>query len=206
MPSYKLVYFDFRGRGEIVRLCFNAAGVNFDEERIDYPPEWTEEKKAAAPFRQLPYLEIDGKKYAQSGPIASYISREYGLYGDSAQENLFIDGVVALSVDYFDTWVRAYFFETDPNKKVELETNLKNEVLPKFLGHLEKILTNSGSGFFSGQRLTLADLAVYHTLEISYRDFPDIYANYPKVVENRKKVESLPRIKSYLSSRKVTEI
>ncbi|XP_050413747.1 probable glutathione S-transferase 5 [Patella vulgata] len=205
MPSYKLVYFDLRGRGEIVRLCFHAAGVTFDEERIDYPSEWTAEKKAAAPFGELPYLEIDGKKFAQSGAIASYISREYGLYGDSALENLFIDGVVALTVDYFDTWVRSYF-EEDANKKVELETKLKNEVLPKFLGHLEKVLTDSGSGFCSGQRLTLADLAVHHTLEVSYRDFPDIYANYPKVVENRKKVESLPRLKSYLSSRKVTEI
>ncbi|XP_050413751.1 S-crystallin SL11 [Patella vulgata] len=204
MPAYKLVYFDIRGRGEIVRLCFLSAGVKFEDARIDFS-EWSEKVKEASPFGQLPYLEIDGKKYAQSTAIANYISREFGLYGDNSLDNLSIDGIVALTVDYFDAWVKSHF-EKDANKKVELQAKLKNEDLPKFLGHLDKILTENKSGFYVRNRLTLADLAVYHTLDNPQRDYPEVYAQYPKVVEHRKKIASLPRLAPYLSSRKVTEL
>ena len=38
MPSYKLVYFDTAGRGEITRLIFQAAGEKFEDERVkDWP-------------------------------------------------------------------------------------------------------------------------------------------------------------------------
>jgi len=35
MPNYKLTYFEMRGRGEIVRLVFAAAGVHYEDHRID---------------------------------------------------------------------------------------------------------------------------------------------------------------------------
>lgn len=38
MPSYKLTYFNGRGRAELARLIFAAAGVPFEDERIsDWP-------------------------------------------------------------------------------------------------------------------------------------------------------------------------
>ena len=38
MPSYKLTYFDARGRAEISRLIFAAAGVEYTDERVkDWP-------------------------------------------------------------------------------------------------------------------------------------------------------------------------
>jgi len=35
VPSYKLTYFQMRGRAEIVRLVFAAAGVQYEDHRID---------------------------------------------------------------------------------------------------------------------------------------------------------------------------
>ena len=35
MPSYKLTYFNGRGRGEISRMIFTAAGVKFEDVRIE---------------------------------------------------------------------------------------------------------------------------------------------------------------------------
>ena len=38
MSSYKLTYFNGRGRAELARLIFSAAGVSFEDERIsDWP-------------------------------------------------------------------------------------------------------------------------------------------------------------------------
>lgn len=56
MTEYKLFYFNLRGRCEIIRLLFYAAGQKFEDVRFsrDNWPEY----KAKAPFGQCPYLEI----------------------------------------------------------------------------------------------------------------------------------------------------
>ena len=35
MPTYKLTYFNFKGRGELMRLIFAVAGKQFTDERIE---------------------------------------------------------------------------------------------------------------------------------------------------------------------------
>ena len=60
MVQYKLNYFNIRGRGEIVRLIFVAAGQEFIDNRIEHS-NWPQ-LKANAPMGQLPYLEILGSK------------------------------------------------------------------------------------------------------------------------------------------------
>ena len=43
MPTYKLTYFDFRARGELCRLIFHVAGVEYEDERI-IRAEWSKWK------------------------------------------------------------------------------------------------------------------------------------------------------------------
>ena len=43
MVNYKLHYFNGRGRAEISRLIFAAAGVNYDDHRIE---DWPSEKQS----------------------------------------------------------------------------------------------------------------------------------------------------------------
>ena len=34
MPAYKFYYFDLRGRGEAIRLCFAAGGIPYEDVRM----------------------------------------------------------------------------------------------------------------------------------------------------------------------------
>jgi glutathione S-transferase len=77
MPNYKLNYFNARGRAELTRLIFAAAGVQYTDNRIaDWPAS-----KGDAPLGQVPYLEVDGTKLVQSLSIARYVARELNLAG-----------------------------------------------------------------------------------------------------------------------------
>ena len=44
MSTYKLTYFDIRGRAEVARLLFVKSGTEFEDNRIDYFNEWAEYK------------------------------------------------------------------------------------------------------------------------------------------------------------------
>ena len=56
MTHYKLNYFEFRGRGELIRFIFHAAGQEFDDHRIKHD-DWSS-LKSMSPNGQLPLLEI----------------------------------------------------------------------------------------------------------------------------------------------------
>ena len=45
--KYKLTYFDIRGRGEIPRLLFHAAEVEFTDDRVDSEDKWYNSLKAS---------------------------------------------------------------------------------------------------------------------------------------------------------------
>jgi len=40
MPTYKLLYFNLRGIGELVRLLFKQAGVEFEDFRFSRDEDW----------------------------------------------------------------------------------------------------------------------------------------------------------------------
>ena len=45
MPSYKLTYFDVRGRGELCRYAFHATGRDFEDNRVG-GETWKEMKES----------------------------------------------------------------------------------------------------------------------------------------------------------------
>lgn len=62
--SLKLYYFGFRGRGECVRQLLKLAGVPFEDYIVKFE-QWPLLKKEM-PAGQIPVLEVDGIKIAQS--------------------------------------------------------------------------------------------------------------------------------------------
>ncbi|KAH9508184.1 Glutathione S-transferase 7 [Bulinus truncatus] len=158
-----------------------AAGQSWDDVR--HTKETWPTEKPNTPFGQLPVLEIDGKRYAQSIAMANYCAREFGFYG---QTNL--DGL-----------------QTDQNKKAELLKNLKEVEAPKYLTFFERLLKESGTGYFVGNSLTLADIYVYDLIYSFNKRGQLTTDGYPHLQELTKIVESNDKIKKYLASRKDTE-
>ncbi|KAK7495518.1 hypothetical protein BaRGS_00013216 [Batillaria attramentaria] len=59
MADIKLVYFDIRGRAEMLRLMFQASGTKYDEQRIQFGEEWAREKPRFYGSTNLDTLRID---------------------------------------------------------------------------------------------------------------------------------------------------
>lgn len=87
MPSYKLNYFNGRGRGEIIRLIFAAADAKYEDNRVRFE-DW-EALKPTTPLGQIPVLEVDGKtQIPQSIAIARFVARELNLAGRNNLEQV----------------------------------------------------------------------------------------------------------------------
>ncbi|XP_062612165.1 glutathione S-transferase 1-like [Saccostrea cucullata] len=197
MPTYKLMYFESKGRAEVIRLALTVAGQEFEDKRVTRE-EWLEVKHTI-PQKQLPCLEVDGQFISQSGAILRYIGRAFGLYGENNEENTRIDVILGATEDFLKH-VIAVYYEKDETRKAELKKDLEENKLPEFFDLLEEILKehNGGDGFLVGNKLSIADLMIFDTTDqvagyVTTPPFP------PKLGALIEKVKNNPRIKEYIS-------
>ena len=203
MPSYKLYYFQGRGRAETVRFIFKQAGVDFEDIRLA-KEQWAE-FKPKTPYGSMPVLEVDGKMLAASHSIQRYLAEEFGLAGSSAWENAQLDSIIDVCFDLGLALVKVHF-EKDEARKAELGKKLAEEDLPKYLGTLEKVITtnNSPDGWLFGNKVTYADLALYNILDYVKQAPGNVLDNFPAVKKNADAVAALPNIAKWLKERPET--
>jgi glutathione S-transferase len=86
MPSYKLYYFQARGRAEASRIALAYGGIAFEDKRLPGPALFggRADGSIPAPFNQFPVLDVDGTPIAQSATILRYVSKLSGLYPTDA--------------------------------------------------------------------------------------------------------------------------
>lgn len=209
-PKYKLIYFDLRGRGEIPRLLFHAANVDFIDERIDSEEKWYNTLKQKMPQQCLPVLEVDGKQLSQSLTICRYLAREFGLTGKTNWEQALVEQIVD-TMDDLRAEVAKWIYEKDTEAKEEIASKLKTETYPKFTGILETMLreneeNNNRSGYFVGDHLTLADLSVYETFTFPLTVQPDILDDHPELQDHRQRIESDKHLAEYIKTRPIRPV
>ncbi|XP_046575226.1 glutathione S-transferase 1-like [Haliotis rubra] len=199
MPTYKLKYFQSKGRAEVCRLLFALAGQEYEDIRYSQD-EWKTEK-SKTPFGQLPVLEINGEPYGQSSGIIAFLAREFGIHGKTSLEQLKVDQVMGIIQDIY-THMLKHFYEKDPAKQAEILKENNKDHYPKYLGFFESILKKNGSGFFVGNRITLADIAVFDTLDGKID--ASLVESFPLIKENCKKVRANEKIAQWLDKRPKT--
>jgi glutathione S-transferase len=206
MTGYKLTYFNGRGRAEIVRLVFAAAGVEYQDIRIE-KANWPA-LKPTTPFGQVPVLEADGGlKLCQSNSIARYLARKFHLAGKTDEDQARADMVVDCFEDTMKPVV-TFLFESDETRMETLKKKALEEQLPTSLAGLEGLLkaNHGGDGFFVGTELTWADLGfIVFVGWLSMAGADTQLAKYPKLTALRERVEKVPKVAAWLAKRPVTE-
>ncbi|XP_022319415.2 glutathione S-transferase-like [Crassostrea virginica] len=203
MTKYTVHYFNIKGRGEIVRLMLVAAGVDFEDNRVQ-GDDWPK-LKPTMPTGQMPVLEVDGKKYSQSLAIARYLAKEFGLCGKSNIEQLQVDQVVETVSDLLTEMIKPVF-EKDAAKKAEMSKKLNEETIPRVLGVLQNFLEGNGGEYFVGSKTTLADIFFMDIVSRLVEKESKVLDKFPKLAANLKKTQSLPKIEAYLAKRPKTDL
>lgn len=212
MTTPTLIYFAARGRAELIRFVLSEAGVAWQEHPIgkDTPPvdgrptDFTALKASGLlPFGAAPVWEEDGLRLAQSQAIALHLARTHGLYGATEREHALVDQLLGA---YDDIRLETRKLVTTPEGgRAALRKELLESTLPRWLGYLDPLLRQNqgGNGFFVGDKVTVADLAVFVLLEgIRDNRFGAATDRYPALAAFEARIAVRPRIAAYLSSPK----
>ncbi|CAF0861855.1 unnamed protein product [Adineta steineri] len=180
MPSYKLSYFNARGRAEVSRLIFAAAGQKYED-------------------------ILDGVKLPQSSAIVRFLAKQFHLAGKDNFEQAKVDAIVDTIYDTLNAFLPS-LLEQDPIKKEELTKKFFSEQLPKHLQNLETLgkLYGNGGHFFVGKQLTWADLLFYNFGQTFIEAEADCLSSFSWLKQNRAEVEKQPKIVEYLKNRPKT--
>jgi len=214
----KYTYFDVEGGGECVRLAFALGNVAYIDDRIDMAKSW-KEMKPKMKFTQLPVLTVDGgKQIAQSGAHLRFAGKLAGLIPDDPVEMMKAEEVIGVSWDLvtaitpsmqLDRRPQLYGWEgTQQEELTKIAVRLRNGLssengdINRFLGYLDKMLADNGTGWFVGTAPTIAECEVVpriRSLRKGNRDgFPkDIVDKFSNLMKMYYAFHELPAIKAH---------
>ncbi|KAM5255977.1 hematopoietic prostaglandin D synthase [Ctenodactylus gundi] len=199
MPRYRLLYFNLRGRAEIIRYIFAYLGLEYEDHRIaaaDWP-----RIKPTLPFGKIPVLEMDGLTLHQSLAIARYLVRDTDLAGGTAVGRCQVDAIVDTLDDFMSRFPWA-------EKNQEVKDRVFHELLtgdaPALLHDLDAFLGDRE--WLVGNSVTWADLYwdVCSTTLLVLR--PDVLEERPRLAALGKRVQALPAIAAWIRRRPPTRL
>jgi len=203
MPKLVLYYFNFPfWRAEVCRLALHLGEVEFEDKRVDF--KFIKEC-GKAPLGQAPFLEVDGKVICQTGAIARYCGKLGGFYPkDDDFAAAKIDEIIDTATDI--TNLIGPTMRMGDAEKLEARKALASDKLPMYFSALEAMMKENGStGFFVGDKMTIADIAMWRLMGwfkggaldgIS----TDILDKYPLLTKSFNDTESHPKIKAWMDS------
>lgn len=98
-------YFDYqsRGRGQVVRLFWEDAGIAYEDLRYSFEeyPEYKKSRIAGMnPLGFIPVIELNGRILTQSYAILRHFARQLGKYeGETEEEKYWADAMCDIGID-----------------------------------------------------------------------------------------------------------
>ena len=197
-------------RAEVARLALFIGDIPFKDYRFENQD--TEELKKdgklpnglIAPFKQLPVLDVDGKIFAQTGAIARFCGKLSGLYPKNNEfEAAQIDQIIEAAQDI--NYLVTLSGRDKEKERLELARKiLATKHLPKWFQYLENLLAeNKDSNFFVGNKISIADLAIWRLLGWLSSGLLDgvptnILEPYEKINRLREEVYKHPKVNEWM--------
>ena len=222
MP-YKLYYWPkIQGRGEVVRLALEEAGVEYvdvarnssiQKDNQSTMLDIMQDSKLNSPPFAPPFL-VDGSiMIAQAAAILQYLAPKIGLIGNNHTEQIFAHQI-QLTISDFLTEVHdthhpiasELYHEDQIKESKKRSANFIKLRIAKYLNYFESIIANnkSKSGWLIGNTLTYPDLSLFQIIEGLYYAFPKAFTkvanNYSNTLALRNAVLVRPNIAAYLKS------
>ena len=181
-------YWGIKARAQLAILVAAYAG----QELIwNKEPDWPG-LKPATPFGQLPFLEDGDVKIAQSGAIARYLGRKFGLQGESDADFAQSEQLIEESQDIFTAVAKAQY---SPNKAEAYTEAFATEV-PKHFELLEKLL--QGDKFTSAT--TTGEIAIFGVINIILDLEAGALANFPGLQAFYNRIAANPGVAAYIAA------
>jgi len=205
--KYKLTYFPLDGRGEAIRLAFSIAGLDWENDIVEFAA-WPA-KKPTTPYGTIPVLTLDnGKVLAQTNSILRFVGKVAKLYPtqddwDSAK----IDEILDAVEDHIGGLFSPMFDRnlTDEQKKARYEHNTKEGgSFHLWALNLEKAITANGGQYAVGDSLTVAYLKLATVTKVWERinGIPRNYINnFPHIKRTYDAVYSHPKVQEYYTKK-----
>ncbi len=207
----KLYYFKIPfWRAEVTRLALFIGDVPFKDYRVE-GKEIDNLKETGllpnnqiAPFKQLPVLDVDGKIIAQTGAIARFCGKLSDLYPKNNDlEAAQIDQIIEAAQD-INYLVTLSGRDKEKERLALARKILATKHLPKWFQFLENLLKkNNESYFFVGNKISIADLAIWRLLGWLSSGLLDgvptnILEPYKKLNKLREEVYKHPKVNEWM--------
>ncbi|KAL8587080.1 hypothetical protein ACOMHN_026048 [Nucella lapillus] len=208
MPGckYRLTYFGFKGRAELIRLIFHAARVPFEDRRIALA-DWSAFKEKHS-VDSLPILEMNGETFAESGAIVNWAARKFGLMGKTDAEQLKTEAIVIQATEFREKYIiPCLVMETeDPEKMEALKQKLEAAVGRVFSTWEARVLQTESTArkvfsYMGTQSMTVADLAVLYVADLTEAFISVDWTRFPRLHAVIHTLTHLPHLQDYLTSR-----
>lgn len=196
-PSLKLVYFNLKGRAEIIRLCLASGKVPFEDKRITQEEFAT--LKPTLPFGQLPVLHVNNFVYPQSMAIVRCASTLAGIYPTDAFHLIKVELILGCYDELVAPIVEIMHSIPDEAAKAAKTKELVEHTCPKVLGYVQNLI--SGKFVLDG-KFSIADVAIFSIVDhylFAMKGFN--VSKYPKILSVVENVKAEPNIAAYLSKK-----
>lgn len=168
MPDLEVIYFDYAGRAEALRVVLTLGGITFKDTRVSMPDFVAMRDKLA--YKSLPVMKINGVAHAQSCALLRYCGKLSGMYPDGLLRAARVDEVVETIMEFVEG-IESVRTDVSDSEYVKNVGGVLDESVPRLIGGLEKrlemfeeerVLEGGGGGrFVLGDEISVADVAVY---------------------------------------------
>jgi|MDTA01.1.fsa_nt_gb glutathione S-transferase len=199
----RFIYFNFPfWRAEASRIALFMAGIEFEDVRPGREEFRAMKSSGELPYGQLPVMDVDGTRIAQSVAIARLCGQLAGLYPEN-------DPIAQARIDeLLDTATDVTFLisptmrERDPETKRAMRQKLGKEDLPRWLAFIERRLNSEGP-YAVSDTLSIADLVLWRLTDWLTSGLLDglptnLLDAHPKLRDHHDHIGALPKVTQWM--------